>query len=392
MKKKLIIIIVIVIAIIGCVTGILLMTKNNTSDLQTIQDQITIAYNKDKYLTYDELMDKLTDINLVPKQENSHYLLNASTFKVSLVTFNYEKFNLLTSLSIPDTKGTIYQIDFSKSKINYDRKYLQIVLTNQNQKYYLLGSTPEVSNTIDDILTVKVKENNKYNVPVNETLNVKGTLLEQKVITEIVMDTIYYYYEEKLFDYGRFLNEYVTNGNSHYFFDLDLNKRYLYNEYVRNEVIPYKTDGSINLYTDLKLSSRKRAVILPGCDRVYTNAFKDCDYLESVYMPSSVEKIYENAFQTCALKELLLPENIKEIEKSAFSGAHISSVYIPKSVTKVDASAFNNLLNESTFKIYTDFDSNSVPDDVKDLFGKYRINYEILYKAYQKSLEYLAKK
>lgn len=387
MKKRLILIIVIIVSTVGLLfsLGIIFSSSN---DLKVIQQKINLAKRKDKYLTFDDMMDVLAENDLTPSDENINYLVNFSTFKVTKVTFDYASFNPLASFNIKDTKGNTYVID-SNSKINYEKNYLQISLYLNLQKHFLLGTSPAARATITDIITVK--NNNAHKIPENDTLTLQGTLLEQHVISNIVTDSIYYYYEEELYNYGVFLNEYITNGNMHYYYDLDLNRKYLYNDYVRNVVIPYNEDGSINLEHESTPSTLTRGVVLPGCDRVYTNAFKECEQLMSVYLPTSVEKIYRSAFQNCFLEQILLPSNLKEIEIEAFSGCKTKKINIPLSVTKINTGAFSDLVYKDEFQIYTSFDSTALPDGVKTAFGTYKVTYKYPYDAYRKYIEYLQK-
>ncbi|HIV85377.1 MAG TPA: leucine-rich repeat domain-containing protein, partial [Candidatus Monoglobus merdigallinarum] len=71
-------------------------------------------------------------------------------------------------------------------------------------------------------------------------------------------------------------------------------------------------------------------------------AFRNCDNLKSVSIPSSVTGIGEGAFEYCyELSAAAIPYGVKSIEKRTFFGCEsIASVTIPDSVTSIGQSAF----------------------------------------------------
>lgn len=106
------------------------------------------------------------------------------------------------------------------------------------------------------------------------------------------------------------------------------------------------------------------------------NAFKDCDSLASVTIPSSVIMLGGNAFQNCtSLKSIDIPSNVKNIFTNVFSGCEslesvsipdgisaikeglfngctsLKSVEIPQSVSSIEAKAFKNCKNLAQISI-----------------------------------------
>ncbi|MBR6553965.1 MAG: leucine-rich repeat domain-containing protein [Clostridia bacterium] len=105
------------------------------------------------------------------------------------------------------------------------------------------------------------------------------------------------------------------------------------------------------------------------------NAFASAEYLKSVVLPSTLERIENGAFSACtrltctripegvtyvgdrafysteALAEVILPESLTHIGDSAFAGAALTSVYVPKGVTFIgrEAFAYNDNLTELLF-------------------------------------------
>lgn len=100
-----------------------------------------------------------------------------------------------------------------------------------------------------------------------------------------------------------------------------------------------------NLTNHFKIPS---TLIIPeDCREIGGCAFWDCERLEKVVIPGSVEVIKYNAFWYCRkLREVIIPENVEEIEEGAFKGcSSLEEVIIPKSVKFIDYEAFYNCLN-----------------------------------------------
>ena len=88
------------------------------------------------------------------------------------------------------------------------------------------------------------------------------------------------------------------------------------------------------------------------------SAFRDCEYLTSITIPSSVKTIYENTFCDCKnLKSVTLGEGIDSIGKSAFSGTAIESITIPNSVKTIYENAFRDCKNLKSVTLGEGIDS-----------------------------------
>lgn len=71
-------------------------------------------------------------------------------------------------------------------------------------------------------------------------------------------------------------------------------------------------------------------------------AFNQCEYLSSVYLPYGIKYIGDEAFGTCkSLTSLSMPESLIEIGESAFSHCRsLTSITIPKGVMSIGKFAF----------------------------------------------------
>ena len=80
-----------------------------------------------------------------------------------------------------------------------------------------------------------------------------------------------------------------------------------------------------------------------GIDSIGDRAFKDCDYLISMNIPSSVTSIGEYAFSGCSnLTSVSIPNSVTFIGNSAFNCCtRLTSIIIPDSVTSIGNSVFS---------------------------------------------------
>ncbi|MBO4508007.1 MAG: leucine-rich repeat protein [Spirochaetaceae bacterium] len=89
-------------------------------------------------------------------------------------------------------------------------------------------------------------------------------------------------------------------------------------------------------YVDLSLENCTGLTSLPN------NAFKNCDKLTSISLPSSVTSIRYSAFSGCsALRSISIPSSVTSIGENAFSDCRaLQSITIPSSVTSIGNDAF----------------------------------------------------
>jgi len=102
------------------------------------------------------------------------------------------------------------------------------------------------------------------------------------------------------------------------------------------------------------------SVTIPSTVTLINNhAFSNCTGLKSVSIPSSITNIDLSAFQECInLTWLALPEGVKQIGEGAFNGCSgLKSVTIPASMTYIGESAFRNCNYVTDVYCYADPDN-----------------------------------
>jgi len=93
-----------------------------------------------------------------------------------------------------------------------------------------------------------------------------------------------------------------------------------------------------NIYKDLI----RHIKVMPGITSIAGNAFQNYYALESVSLPSTIQKIDSQAFRNCyTLKTINIPYGIKSIGRSTFENCvSLESVTIPSTVTTLGNSVF----------------------------------------------------
>ena len=73
------------------------------------------------------------------------------------------------------------------------------------------------------------------------------------------------------------------------------------------------------------------------------NAFKGCQQLEEVVLPSTLKKINGGAFQKSGLKEIIIPEGVEEIRYDAFENCkQLEKVTLPSTLKEIKQETFHN--------------------------------------------------
>lgn len=93
---------------------------------------------------------------------------------------------------------------------------------------------------------------------------------------------------------------------------------------------------------DLRLLKKNPEVFWRGVSRIGSYAFKGCEFLETITIPSSVTKIEFYAFADCtSLRSVEIKEGVKEIGYWAFNNCiDLQSITIPSSVEEIGDEAF----------------------------------------------------
>ncbi len=124
---------------------------------------------------------------------------------------------------------------------------------------------------------------------------------------------------------------------------------------TNNAVSSYDIEVT-NITTDDKISSLKTALSnsgkyvdlslenCTGLTSLPNNAFRNCNKVTSISIPSSVTSIGSYAFSSCsALQNISIPSSVTSIGSSAFSSCSaLQSITIPSSVTSIGVSAFSS--------------------------------------------------
>ena len=86
---------------------------------------------------------------------------------------------------------------------------------------------------------------------------------------------------------------------------------------------------------------------------IESSAFSDCSALTSINIPSSVTSIGQSAFEDCsALTSINIPSSVTSIDRYAFSGcSSLTSINIPSSVKSIEVGAFSGCSSLTSINI-----------------------------------------
>ena len=86
------------------------------------------------------------------------------------------------------------------------------------------------------------------------------------------------------------------------------------------------------------------ATINENCKFIGSEAFKDCNNLESITIPNNVTSIDSNSFENCnSLKNITIPNSVISLGSYAFKDCHkLVSIEIPNSVIEIGYRAFED--------------------------------------------------
>lgn len=86
----------------------------------------------------------------------------------------------------------------------------------------------------------------------------------------------------------------------------------------------------------------KEVTLYDGLKYIATDAFAFCTMLHPVEIPSSVERIGQNAFHCSGLSEIVFHEGLKIINSYAFAGTQLKEVVFPSTVETIVRNAFSH--------------------------------------------------
>lgn len=114
----------------------------------------------------------------------------------------------------------------------------------------------------------------------------------------------------------------------------------LRNPFEDEKGVLYANEGKTLMKAPRKIEGEY--VCKDGVEVIYRYAFRDCDELTKLIMPSSLKEIGFCAFYDCEKVVMSLPESLEKIEGSAFSGCKsLEEVIIPAGVAEIKSSLFD---------------------------------------------------
>lgn len=102
--------------------------------------------------------------------------------------------------------------------------------------------------------------------------------------------------------------------------------------------------ANLNLALAASDKSIERAIVLDGVKYLGWGAFKECENLKSIEIPSTVMSIESQAFYNCKnLNDVKLPYGMEEIQSWTFAGcSSLESIDMPYTIRKIGDTAFYN--------------------------------------------------
>ena len=114
---------------------------------------------------------------------------------------------------------------------------------------------------------------------------------------------------------------------------------------MENDIFILSEDGKELL--GFKYLSSPFIKLPDGITSIGLEAFKGCDFIQSVVIPNSVNCIGHLAFENCTLlKDIDIPDSITEIKDQAFLGCStLKNVEIPSNVYEIGNNCFENCVS-----------------------------------------------
>lgn len=155
-----------------------------------------------------------------------------------------------------------------------------------------------------------------------------------------------------------YVSDFVEDVSSHAFIGCDNLKEIHYKGKVYGTPEEFREAFKIGPYAGY--DNIKDIKVLDSIKEIAPYAFEDCRSLNSVILPSSVEKICNNAFWFCKnLTKIEIPDSVKEIENRAFEEClALTEVKLPYGIKRIA---------ENTFLCCSGLKSISIPDSVEEI-------------------------
>ena len=95
-------------------------------------------------------------------------------------------------------------------------------------------------------------------------------------------------------------------------------------------------DGNSMFSRNATITSFDELQYFTGLTSLEESCFAECEHLQSIVLPSSIQSIGNFAFSGCkALSRIFIPEGVQTIGDYAFSNTDIETFYLPKNVTSI---------------------------------------------------------
>lgn len=207
------------------------------------------------------------------------------------------------------------------------------------------------SNTPPELLDHSFPNNNEYDNKMNLYINVKHESSFEYQLRRIFPQHSFSFYDFQINDICFVIDEihYIITGlyTVKVFSNVDINR------YSQDA---YKKCTHINIPQIVEYNN-----IVFKVTEIDSNAFENCQHLESITLPDTIIKIGDCAFENCEnLTSINIPIGVAEIGERAFCGCNLQSIIIPKSVKVIGKYAFscgNNLAEIKIAAQKTQYDS-----------------------------------
>lgn len=111
--------------------------------------------------------------------------------------------------------------------------------------------------------------------------------------------------------------------------------------YIRGRQVIQNDDGYTHI-EEMPGRNAKKVIISEGVSRIEDNAFNNCDSIEQISFPTSLQIIGRSAFENCdGLKEILFPNGLETIGESAFENCtKLTKTTLPDGLKAIGEKAF----------------------------------------------------